>query len=45
MADAGTKAAADAPRLEREVTGYDGTFEQAVESGLIDQPPPMAWNK
>ena len=36
-------AAADAP-LTIEVTGFDGTFEEAVEIGIIVQPPPMIWN-
>ena len=36
-------AADGAPARQREVTGYDGTFEEAVEADLIDKPPPMIW--
>ena len=32
------------PDLPREVTMFDGTFEQAVTQGLIEKPPLMAWN-
>ena len=28
----------------REVTGYDGTYEEAIEAGLVKCPPPMKWN-
>ena len=37
-------AAADAEPRFREVTGYDGSFEEAVEVGLYDKPPPLVWN-
>ena len=29
----------------REVTGWDGTFESAVEAELITRPPPLTWNR
>ena len=29
----------------REVTGWDGTYESAVEAGLITRPPPLSWNR
>ena len=29
----------------REVTGFDGTYEEAVAEGLIDKPPLMKWNR
>ena len=32
------------PELPREVTGFDGTYEEAVEMELIERPPPMVWN-
>ena len=28
----------------QEVHGYAGTFEEAVELGLIEKPPPLVWN-
>ena len=28
----------------REITGFDGTFEEAVELGLVNKPPRLAWN-
>ena len=28
----------------REVTGYDGTFEEAVEEGIIEKPARLTWN-
>ena len=29
----------------REVTGWDGTFEEAVEADIIQRPPPLSWNR
>ena len=29
----------------REVTGWDGTYESAVEAGIITRPPPLSWNR
>ena len=29
----------------REVTGWDGTYESAVEAELITRPPPLTWNR
>ena len=40
-----TAAAADAAPAQPEVSGFDGTFEEAVEMGLIDKPPPLKWNR
>ena len=40
-----TPAADGGPARQREVTGFDGTFEEAVEADLIDKPPPMKWNR
>ena len=28
----------------REITGFDGTFEEAVQLGLVEKPPRLAWN-
>ena len=28
----------------REVTEYDGTYEEAIEAGIVKCPPPMKWN-
>ncbi len=36
----GSQAAADAPKL-REVTGYDGTFEEAVTDGILEKATPL----
>ena len=38
-------AAADAAPAQPEVSGFEGTFEEAVEMGLIDKPPPLKWNR
>ncbi len=37
-------AAADASWW-KEVTGFDGTFEEAIEEGIVTMPPPMMWNR
>ena len=29
----------------REVTGWDGTFEEAVDADVIPRPPPLNWNR
>ena len=29
----------------REVTGWDGTYESAVDAGIITRPPPLSWNR
>ena len=29
----------------REVTGWDGTYESAVDAGIINRPPPLSWNR
>ena len=42
--DHGAHPAADGAAVAREVTEYDGTFEEAVECGLIEVPPPVQWN-
>ena len=31
--------------IAREVTEFDGTFEEAMECGLVDVPSPVIWNK
>ena len=42
--DHGAHPAADGTAVAREVTNYDGTFEEAMECGLIEVPPPVVWN-
>ena len=42
--DHGAHPAADGAAVAREVTEYDGTFEEAVECGLLEVPPPVQWN-
>ena len=42
--DHGAHPAADGTAVAREVTEYDGTFEEAVECGLLEVPPPVQWN-
>ena len=37
-----SSAADDPPRL-REVTGFDGTYIEAVDAGIYEIPPPMVW--
>ena len=39
--DHGAHPAADGTAVAREVTNYDGTFEEAMECGLIEVPPPV----
>ena len=43
--DHGAHPAPDGAVAAREVTEYDGTFEEAMECGLVEIPPPVAWNK
>ena len=43
MSTEGPSAAAADGHPIREVTGFDGTFEEAVTEGLIDKPPPIVW--
>ena len=33
------------PEGTREVTGWDGTFEEAVEMGMVIQPKPLRWQE
>ena len=41
--DHGAHPAADGTAVAREVTNYDGTFEEAMECGLIEVPHPVVW--
>ena len=42
--EAASASTAAAPRFtDREVTGFDGPFEEAVEQGLVPKPPNLQW--
>ena len=41
--DHGAHPAADGTAVAREVTNYDGTFEEAMECGLIEKFPRLSY--